>query len=177
MSTSSRRLGKEGQQAKAPEPKPQTPKPDPQQLLQDPVQPPDRKQEPTMVDTKELRINPPQPFDGNRENLSSFLQDCRVYIILNIGIYDTDEKQICYVLSFLTSGTAKAWKEAFVADVFKHDPPNFGTWIGFLSKLQAAFSSADTEGEARAQLRQLKQGKGSTDEYISQFRIFAGDMV
>ena len=35
------------------------------------------------VDTKEIRINPPKPFDGNRNNLASFIQDIYVYLTLN----------------------------------------------------------------------------------------------
>lgn len=126
------------------------------------------------VDTKEIRINPPKPFDGNRNNLASFIQDIYVYLTLNRHIYDSQEKKIIFALSYLTEGTAKAWKEAFLGEILSQRPANFGTYEEFITRLQTAFSASDVEGEARAQLRQLKQGKSTADEYISEFWILAG---
>ena len=73
----------------------------------------------------------------------------------------------------MNDGTAKAWKEAYVGDAMKSDPPKFGTATNFFKDLQKAFSVSDAEGDARAGLRQLRQGKDSVDEYIAQFRILA----
>ena len=50
----------------------------------------------------------------------------------------------------------------------------YGTFSAFTIELKKAFSTADTEGETQAQLRQLRQGKDTADEYIMQFRILAG---
>ena len=123
---------------------------------------------------KEIRINQPVPFTGDRNDLESFLQDCLVYLNLNEKVYSNDAKRIAFILSFMTGGTARAWKEAHLAEIFSTSPPKWGTADELLGKLRTAFSASDTEGEARAQLRQLKQGKGTADEYISQFRILAG---
>jgi hypothetical protein len=124
--------------------------------------------------TKEIRLNAPEPFNGNREDLVSFIQNCRVALSLNSGIYDTDEKQILYILSYMTSGTAKTWKEAYLDEILANKKPDFGKFDDFLKKIKEAFSSSDSEGEARAQLRQLRQGTGQVDDYIAQFRILAG---
>ena len=35
---------------------------------------------------KEIRINNPMEFDGNREHLNLFLQDCHLYLALNSKI-------------------------------------------------------------------------------------------
>ena len=123
---------------------------------------------------KELRINPPRVFNGNREDLTAFIQDSRVYLTLNKKAYDTDKKRIIFMLSFMTEGTARAWKEALLAEIFSAATTDFGTFVEFLKKLTGAFTASDIEGEARAQLRQLRQAKGTADEYISQFRILAG---
>ena len=50
----------------------------------------------------------------------------------------------------------------------------YGTFLAFITELKRAFSTADTKGEARAQLQQLRQQKDSADEDIAQFRILAG---
>jgi len=39
--------------------------------------------EPQSRDAKELRINLPKPFNGNRSNLNRFIQDCAVYLKIN----------------------------------------------------------------------------------------------
>ena len=74
----------------------------------------------------------------------------------------------------MNEGMAKTWKEAFLDSVFNDVNQDYGKFNNFLLSIKGAFSTADSEGEAQAQLRQLKQGKGTADEYISQFRILAG---
>ena len=44
----------------------------------------------------------------------------------------------------------------------------------FIEELKKAFQAADTEGDARARLRQLRQGKGTVNKYVAEFRILAG---
>ena len=123
---------------------------------------------------KEIRINNPTEFDRNREHLNSFLQDCHLYLALNNEIYNEDDKKIIFILSYMTKGTAKAWKEAFVQNVITREPQTFGSYTEFLEKVHKAFVAADIEGDARASLRQLRQGNGTIDDYISQFRILSG---
>jgi Retrotransposon gag protein len=123
---------------------------------------------------KEIRINNPTEFDGNREHLNSFLQDCHLYLVLNHETYNEDDKKIIFVLSYMTKGTAKAWKEAFIQDIISGPTKSFGTYNDFLKNIEKSFAAADVEGDARAVLRQLRQGNGTVDDYISQFRILAG---
>src|SRR6202522_2942815 len=125
-------------------------------------------------ETKELRINPPTRFSGNQDDLDNFIQDCTLYLTLNRAVYETDEKQIIFMLSYMTEGTARAWKEAFVRDVINSQANDFGSLKQFTVNLKKAFEASDSEGDARAKLRQLKQGKDSVDDYVAQFRILAG---
>jgi len=124
--------------------------------------------------TKELRINYPIEFDGNRENLENFLQDCHLYLGINDEIYNTDMKKIVFMLSFMKKGTALTWKESWTQEKLATATQDFGTIKSFIDELKKAFSAADTEGDARAKLRQLRQGKNSVDEYVAEFRILAG---
>jgi hypothetical protein len=124
-------------------------------------------------ETKELRINLPTHFTENRDDLDNFMQDCTLYLTLNRAIYKTDEKKIVFMLSYMTEGTACAWKEAFVRDVINSQANNFGSLKQFTINLKKAFEASDS-GDARAKSRQLKQGKDSVDDYVAQFRILAG---
>src|ERR1700678_1940094 len=125
-------------------------------------------------ETKELRINPPTHFSGNRDDLDNFIQDCTLYLTLNKAVYETDEKQIIFMLSYMTEGTARAWKEAFVRHVINSPIIDFGSLKQFTVDLKKAFKASDSEGDARAKLRHLKQGKDSVDDYVAEFRILAG---
>src|ERR1700678_3298863 len=124
--------------------------------------------------TKELRINPLTHFTGNRDDLDNFIQDCTLYLTLNRAIYETDEKQIIFMLSYMMEGTARAWKEAFFRDVINTQTNDVGSLKQFTISLKKAFEASDSEGDARAKLRQLNQGKDSVDDYVAQFRILAG---
>src|ERR1700678_720191 len=125
-------------------------------------------------ETKELRINPPTRFSGNRDDLNNFIQDCTLYLNLNRAVYETNEKQIIFWLSYMMEGTACAWKEAFIRDVINTQTNNFGSLKQFTINLKEAFEASDSKGDARAKLRQWKQGKDSVDDYVAQFRILAG---
>ena len=122
---------------------------------------------------KELRINFPKPFNGERNDTTRFLQDVELYLGLNKTIYDDATKMVCFVLSFMNEGTAGTWKEGFIADktgaTGTFAP---GTWNDFKALIKTAFSPTDVGGNARAKLRDLKQS-GSADEYVAEFRILA----
>ena len=123
---------------------------------------------------QELRINLPKEFGGDRNDTGRFLLDIDIYVDLNGKIYDSDAKKIAFALSFMTIRAAQQWKEAFLtAKTTAAGTPNLGTYANFRVELLKAFSASDVPGNARAELRNIKQG-GSADEYVSQFRILAG---
>ena len=123
---------------------------------------------------KGTRINLPKEFTGDRNDVSSFLQDVDLYFIINLHIYDTDDKKIVFILSFLTDGAAQTWKESFLTEKTKKEGGyNLGTATTFTTVLKDAFSPSDIAGNAQAGLRNLKQ-TGSANEYVSQLRILAG---
>ena len=119
---------------------------------------------------KEIRLNNPKTFNGDRNNLNKFIQSCKAYLKLNEAIFNSDKKKILFALSYMTEGTAEAWKEVFMDEKNR----TYGSHTDFITELKKAFSMADAEGEAQAELRQLRQGKDIADKYITQFRIFAG---
>ena len=54
------------------------------------------------------------------------------------------------------------------------EPQTFSSYTEFLENIHKAFAAADIEGDAQATLRQLRQGNGTVNDYISQFRILSG---
>ena len=63
---------------------------------------------------KEIQLNNPKTFDGDRNNLNKFIQSCNAYLELNADIFNSDKRKILFVLSYMTEGTAEAWKEVFM---------------------------------------------------------------
>ena len=92
-----------------------------------------------------------------------------MYLDLNSNVYDTETKRVIFMLSYMKGGTAQAWKESFLTTASESTPSTYGTIDQLITKLKTAFELADSEGDARAQIRKLRQGKNTVDEYIAQF--------
>ena len=60
---------------------------------------------------KEIQLNNPKPFNGNRNDLNKFIWACSAYLDLNTEIFNSDKKKILFVLSYMTEGTPEAWEE------------------------------------------------------------------
>ena len=67
-----------------------------------------------MTTLKEIMINKPTPFDGNRKKVEAFRQECNVYLAINKDIYMTDEAKIAFMLSFMMEKEALKWKMNFM---------------------------------------------------------------
>ena len=50
---------------------------------------------------KEIKMNPPTPFTGERKKLDNFLLEIEIYLKMNDSVYDTDEKKIMFALSYM----------------------------------------------------------------------------
>ena len=131
------------------------------------------------VKATELRIGQPSPFNGDRKQARTFWNDCEAYLLTNSRMYDTDLKQIMFILSFMKEGAAKTWKDNFVGDKQKLIKNGqavdvaYGTKNAFRDLFEAAFYSTDVVADARFSLETFVQGKKTLEVYISNFRTLA----
>jgi len=130
--------------------------------------------EPRTRESKELRINLPKPFSGNRSNLQRFIQDCAVYLKINQDIYNNDDKKIAFVLSLLDSGEPAMWKEQFVKSIMDGDEIDFPMYEEFLAAFKKAFKDVDQVNEALNNLGRLRQGNKGAEEHTTTFRLLVG---
>jgi len=130
--------------------------------------------EPQPRDAKELRINLPKPFNGNRSNLNRFIQDCAVYLKINRKVYDDDDKKIAFMLSLLDSGEPAMWKEQFIKSVMNEDEIDFPMYEEFLQLFKNAFKDVDQVNEAMNDLGRLRQGNKTAEEHTTTFRLLVG---
>jgi len=54
-----------------------------------------------MLAPKELGLCKPTPFHGDRKQISTFIQECKVYLSVNRAVYTTDEAKIAFILSYM----------------------------------------------------------------------------
>ena len=129
----------------------------------------------SMVSSKrhpELRINLPEPFDGDSSHARNFITTCRAYLTLNGHIYTTEAAKILFVLSFMRKGQASEWA-AYWYEQVRDGPEQKDAWFAeFISEFTKAFITMDAAAEARVKLLQLRQN-GTADEYNAQFKMLA----
>jgi Retrotransposon gag protein len=129
---------------------------------------------------KELNLNKPEAFNGNRNNFKDFLQNVEVYMDINHETYNSDLGKIAFVLSFMTAGAASTWKAQFIDEAYARPTPTnpndrLGTYVQFRKELTEAFSMFDSVGDALDELRSLKKKTESIDEHIAKFKMLAAE--
>jgi len=92
---------------------------------------------------KELCVNTPTPFEGDRSKLRTFLLDCELYLLINREIYDHDDKKIAFVLSYLTGGDASMWKNQWLQSKRAGATITLGTYVAFFDDLTDAFKEEE----------------------------------
>jgi hypothetical protein len=131
--------------------------------------------------SKELNLNKPKPFDGNRENFTKFLQNVKVYMDVNHEMYNNDLRKIAFILSFMATGSAATWKAQFIEEAYARPAPanpnnRLGTYAQFRKDLMEAFSMFDLVGDALDELQSLRKTKNeSIDEHIAKFKMLAAE--
>jgi Domain of unknown function (DUF4939) len=130
---------------------------------------------------KELNLNKPEAFDGNRNNFKDFLQNVEVYMDVNHKTYNSDLRKIAFVLLFMTAGAASTWKAQFIDEAYARPTPanpndRLGTYVQFRKELTEVFSMFDSVGDALDELRSLRKKKTeSINEHIAKFKMLAAE--
>ena len=128
---------------------------------------------------KEIALNKPNSFNGDREKFKEFLQSVEVYMDVNHEVYQSDLIKIAFVLSFMNSGPAATWKYQFIDEKLKLPPltnPNdkLRQYANFRKDLVDAFSMFDSVGDALDKLQALRMKMGSSiDKHIARFKLLA----
>jgi hypothetical protein len=107
---------------------------------------------------KEVRMNLPPEFDGDRKKYKKFRQAVMLYLSVNRHIYDDDELKIGFILSYMNDKEAAQWREAWIKGNTRTGILWFPGYEDFLNEIDRAFSPTDAVGDAMHKLRALKQG-------------------
>jgi len=118
---------------------------------------------------KEIKMNTPTPFSGERKKLDNFLLEVEIYQMMNDRVYDTDQKKIIFALSFIKDGVAEMWKQSWWK---QHTAENatFGTWEEFKNTLKRSFTPTNKEGDAITKMQTASMTGKTADKFIEEFK-------
>ena len=148
-----------------------------QQFLKEVVAPPvaprprQPQEEKTGSTPKELSLNKPDGFTGEHQKFTAWLLSIRTYLMMNAHVYNTDEKQIGFALSYMTGGSALAFKENYIEGCIS-DGLNFyitESFAEFVRKLKNVYEVGDVKATSMLHLANIKQGTRPLAKYVSQF--------
>ena len=126
--------------------------------------------------TKEYGLNKPTPFSGDQTKIKAFIQECLVYIDMNKEVYTMDKLKIGFVLSYMNKKEARDWRELYLENI--EDPATgklvYPTFSAFLTEVCKAFQSADRVQDALCKLENLKQGKKTAEQVVTEFKQLVG---
>ena len=125
---------------------------------------------------KKTELNPPKVFTGKRTDLQRFLQDTFVFLTINKEHYNTNDKKIAFVMSFMTDGDAALWKQEFISKVIRDSVTagnniTFGTYKSFIESLEKLFLPYDAPGDALDAMKRLRMGEGNFEEHLAKFKL------
>ena len=129
------------------------------------------REEKTGTSPKELSLNKPDSFTGEHEKFTPWLLSVRTYLMMNAHVYDTDEKQIGFTLSYMTGGSALAFKENYIEGCISDGLSFFiaELFAEFVKKLKNIYEVGDIKATSMLHLANIKQGNRPLAEYASQF--------
>jgi hypothetical protein len=120
-------------------------------------------------------IAKPEPFTGKATEVRPFLAFFQNWAGKQKDLKD-GEDWIASALSFM-HGEASDWAARFARQIAKAEEegseipfPFGGDWDQFEAELKTRFGSIDEEGEARREIKGMKQGKQSAAQYAQKFQ-------
>jgi hypothetical protein len=127
--------------------------------------------------SENIKLNPLTPFTGKRSDFILFMQDVFIYLKVNKTTYDSDDKKISFILSYLTGEDAAVWKQQFIQTKIeesvdaKTDEPDWGSYKEFVEALKKTFQPYDKLAEALEDMKKLHLGDSSIMEHNSKFHL------
>ena len=107
-------------------------------------------------------------FDGERKKVVGFINACCLYISMRMKGTGEEEK-ISWVLTYVQGGVAEVWKEN-VLEERRQGVSTVETVEELFTKMREKFGEFDEESRKADELRLLKQGGWTCDEYVQIFK-------
>ena len=117
---------------------------------------------------KDLKIVSPLPFSGKQEDTETFIHSCILYINGCPSEFGTKQNKVTWILSHMQIGSAWAWCEYIMAQIFKKTLW-YNTADELLQEIQQRFSDMDKHATMFLKIHTMMQGDKSADEHVQDF--------
>ena len=129
--------------------------------------------------SKEIKkkLKTPTPYSGKREDLRKFLQEIKIYLLGNEGIYPGDQDKILFMLSYMSDGDVNAWKEEYfeaaeqTAAQNNSAKPVLGDYDTSLKRLTDNFSPYDAPKDAIHDMKEMQMNNTPIEEHVVKFKM------
>jgi hypothetical protein len=134
---------------------------------------------------KDVKIPVPESYHGERSKLKGFLIQADLYLTFHGAHFSSDTERVLWVVTLLR-GAALNWIEGYIQDYMKNTNAKgqittamrvdtqkmFGTYKGFILRINATFGEVDEEKVAERAIQTLRQ-KGSAATYTAEFQRYS----
>src|SRR5436190_22867619 len=141
----------------------------------------DESHRPTLVAIEQplLKVPMPDPFEGVRSKLKSFLVKVGIYIAFNQKKFPDESTKVVFCCTLL-KGVAFNWIKPFVIDYMTHEPDQwklemrtiFASVNSYKWEITRVFRDIDEERTAERSLQNLRQ-RGAASQYAAEFQQHA----
>jgi len=115
-----------------------------------------------------VEVTRPQVFSGKMEEVSAFVNTARLYIRMKIT-EEVGATQVAWVLSYMQGGIAEVWKDNLLDELAKGES-KVESAEQLFAKIRNDFRETSEEERKIEQLRTIKQGGRTCDEYVQEFK-------
>ena len=109
-----------------------------------------------------------QVFSGKIEEVSAFVNAAQLYIRMKM-MEEVAATQVAWVLSYVQGGIAEAWKDNLLDELAK-GKLEVDSAEQLFTKIRNNFGETTEEEKKIEQLRTIKQGGRTCDEYVQEFK-------
>jgi hypothetical protein len=117
---------------------------------------------------KEPKVKDPETFNGQRDQLNSFLTECTLVFELQPSRFPDDKTKVNYMISLLR-GTALMAIRPHLSGIIR--PLFLQIYDDFVAYLKTNFGDPDEKGTARRKLKVLRQ-TNSASAYFAEFQQY-----
>ena len=115
-----------------------------------------------------MEVTRPQIFSGRMEEVSAFVNTAQLYIRIKMT-ENVAATQVAWVLSYMQGGIAEAWKDNLLDELAKGES-EVESAEQLFAKIRNDFGEISEEERKIEQLRTIKQGGRTCDEYVQEFK-------
>ncbi|EJF57592.1 hypothetical protein DICSQDRAFT_21822, partial [Dichomitus squalens LYAD-421 SS1] len=112
------------------------------------------------------KVRAPNVFDGDRDNLRTFLNELFLFFKARPANYATDQSRIVTTLTFMDGPKVIAWKDGYITQARRN---GWNTWNVFETVLQQTFQPIEEAATAASKLYHLDYQPAAPDTFNAEF--------